>query len=151
MKKIIVNPRTVICGFPGVGKAHLGSKYPTKVRNMDTEALPWNTGLRRKAVFPQKHVDAIRQCEIVTMVSCRRQVLECLADNHIPFITCYPSIDSKWTYLERYRQRGSSEAFIRLLDIMWSEWHTQIKEERRGKQSIELRADQYLSDVIEFS
>lgn len=63
------------------------------------------------------------------------------------FTCVYPSRDQKQDYLERYKQRGSSEDFIKLLDEKWDEWITSM-EEQKGCLHIVLRPGQFLSDVL---
>lgn len=148
MKNKKDSPLRVICGFPGVGKEHMSQQYPGEVSNLEMTAYAWLTPTIRNPKFPQNYIDAIKQCSGLVLVSSHKDVRECLSRNRIQFSVCYPRVNCKHSYLERYRERGHPEAFIRLMDIMWADWHHQLSEDNRSAQRIVLAPHEYISDVV---
>ena len=150
MKKITLSSKTVICGYPGIGKSYMRERNPLRVSDLDSGSYAWLSPSVRDPKFPQNYVDLVRRSNNIVLVSSHKDVRESLANNRINFLVCYPKLSCKWTYLERYRQQHQSEAFIRLMDIMWMEWVNQVKNDIRATQHIELPAGKFLSDVIDF-
>lgn len=122
MKQIAGSPiPQVICGFPGVGKS-------TLVRNDTTGlVLDSDSSTFDKADFPANYIEHIKAktAEGYTILaSSHDTVRNALVAAGIPFVLVYPTLDCKDEYLQRYRDRGSPEAFVNLLDQNWFAWIT---------------------------
>lgn len=148
MKKIVASSSNVICGFPGIGKEYLGMKHPERITNINTDTYAWLTPTIRNPKFPQNYIDAVRESKGLVLVSSHKDVRECLSKNKVNYSTCYPRLDCKHSYLKRYRLRGSPEAFVLLMDIMWSDWHRQIREDNRSIANYVLASHEYISDIV---
>lgn len=149
MTTITTQSRKVICGFPGIGKKYLSELFPSTIVNLEVDSFAWLAPRIRNHKFPQNYLEAIKASTGLVLVSTHKDVRDGLARSGISFSVCFPQLDSKHSYLERYRKRGSSEEFVRLMDIMWCDWHQQVREESRCSQSIVLKPKQYLSDMLE--
>jgi hypothetical protein len=60
----------------------------------------------------------------------------------------YPYGTLKEQYLKRYKDRGSDEAFIRLLDGNWEKWMDEVNFLPKGIEFIRVDADMYLENAI---
>lgn len=134
----------LVAAFPGTGKTHFFKRSYTGV------VLDSDSSLFDKSKFPDNYIQHIKNCQdaaTIILISSHKEVREALVKNGLRFTLVYPKETLKEEYLERYRQRGSSQAFIDLIDKNWSVWmfdlHRQI-----GCTHIELESGQYLSDVI---
>lgn len=106
----------VICGFPGVGKS-------TLFRNRgDQKILDSDSSTFDKAEFPQNYIAHIREkiAEGYTILASTHDVVRAaLVENGIPFAIVYPALNCKDEYLQRYRDRGSPQGFVDLMDAKW--------------------------------
>jgi hypothetical protein len=106
----------VICGFPGVGKS-------TLFRNRgDLKILDSDSSTFDKAEFPQNYIAHIKEKiaeGYIILASTHDVVRNALVENNIPFGIVYPALNCKEEYLQRYRDRGSPQAFIDLMDAKW--------------------------------
>lgn len=139
--------KQVICGFPGVGKTTF--KNQTKnliVQDSDSSNFP-------KDQFPQnyiQHIQAALANEDIDyiLVSSHDNVRAALAEAEIPYVLVYPNKECKSEYLERYRNRGSSEAFIKLLSDNWDSWVAGCSNDIHAIKKIGLTPGQTLSDIV---
>lgn len=136
---------TLISAFPGTGK--------TRYFNNNTDCLDSDSSKFDKANFPNnyiKHIkDNIGKVSYI-FISSHKEVREALEKNSLYFTLIYPDISLKREYLERYKQRGSPESFISLLDKNWDIWINQLlKQENCGH--IILRSNQFISDILEIN
>ena len=134
----------IVSAFPGCGKTTLSKKHPN-INDSDSSHFD-------KRYFPGNyldHIQALYDRGACTLVSSHALVREGLAKRALPFILAYPAVDCKAEYLERYRLRGSPQAFIDLLDKNWESWIAEC-ENQRDCIHIRLMKGQYLSDVIKW-
>lgn len=137
----------IICGFPGVGKSSWAKKEMAEnahLLDLDYTDL--------KESWPYKYIAHLVNYQKnkrwpYLLSSSHKEVREGLVEYDMPFACVYPSKDQKQEYLERYKNRGSSEEFIKLLDEKWDEWITSM-EEQKCCLHIVLRPGQFLSDVL---
>lgn len=139
----------LILGFPGVGKTTLQAKLVEEgkhVYDSDSSKFP-------KEDFPKNYIDHIEtvlntEPDTVMFCSTHKQVREELDKRGIPYTLVYPSLHNKSEYIQRYKDRGSPQAFIDLLDRMWNEWINELKEQPAALK-VELLPRQYMSDVYD--
>ena len=111
----------VISGFPGIGKSYVfESITDLKILDSDSSKFP-----RKATQFPSnyiKHIkDNIGKADII-LVSSHSVVRDALVMSRIDFTLVYPEKSLKREYLERFKQRGSSQVFIDNVDKFWDEW-----------------------------
>ena len=55
--------------------------------------------------------------------------------------------DEKEEYIERYKERGNQESFIKLLEDNWNNWIKECKEQENCFK-VELEEGQFITDVL---
>lgn len=135
---------TLLCaGFPAVGKSYLYNHSNLKVLDSDSSKFD-------KAFFPKNYIDHIKanlgKVDII-LISSHEAVRDALVKENMHFTLVYPTLDLKEEFIERYKQRGSPESFIKLVSDNWTEWIEQLQNQN-GCKKIELSTGQYLKDVI---
>lgn len=144
----------IIAGFPGVGKSYAYNKLSEMGRVVyDSDSSTFD-----KADFPRNYIEHIKtileegKADYI-FVSTHREVREALIKECIPFNIVYPNDDpeTKEIYLNRYRERGSPEPFINVLDANFEGWIGEIKEiyETEYITKFSLSGKQTLFDLLE--
>lgn len=123
----------VICGFPGVGKTTLFKKLQHQgVLIHDSDSSQFN-----KDQFPQNYIQHIQACLAAgawVLCSTHTVVREALQQAGISYCIAAPAHKYlKDEYMARYRERGSPEAFLKLMDAKWDEFMDDVwKNDQRG-------------------
>lgn len=138
--------KTVVCGFPGVGKSHLAKINGW--HDSDSSAFSWRSPGVQHPEFPANYIDHIASLSGVVLASSHDIVRGALVKAGIPYWLCYPRMDCRDEYIERYRVRGSSSEFIKLLDKMWCEWITGMETDVGCVGRWVLGPGEFMSDVI---
>lgn len=135
----------LISAFPGCGKSHLFKNKGTRAI-LDSDSSKFN-----KDYFPENYMQHIKnnmgKADIIC-ISSHDVVREALLENKLPFTLIYPDRSIKKEYIQRYKDRGNEESFVKLLENNWEEWMDGM-ENQKGCDHIKLQKGQYLSDVIE--
>lgn len=134
----------VIAGFPGIGKSTL---FKQGVKCIDSDSSKFN-----KSDFPANYIEYIKEklkdeSLDYIFVSTHASVRHALVAAKIPYILVYPKITLKQEYLQRYRDRGSPEAFIELMDRSWNDFIVDCASQH-GCERVILTEGQYLSDIL---
>lgn len=133
----------VVSAFPGVGKSYLFNNTSLKVLDSDSSTFD-------KSLFPGNYIQHIKEnigkVDII-LVSSHEVVRKALVAEGIPFALVYPGEDCKESYIARYKQRGSPEAFIKLLDDNFENWVEDCREQGNCF-SYELECGRYLTDLL---
>jgi len=152
--KEIIKRATIICGFPGIGKTTLWNrKEELKILDSDSTDFSWADASKttRNSDWPKNYIEYIREkseeADII-LVSSHDTVRDALVKAGITFVLVYPSLEMKGEYIQRYRDRGSSEKFIRLLEENYEKWVGELMSQT-GCRHVVLQPGQYLSDVID--
>jgi hypothetical protein len=136
----------LISAFPGTGKSYYyNSDYMPAGFCIDSDSSTFD-----KAKFPDNYIEHIKNnIGIVAkiFISSHKEVREALVNNELEFVLVYPKEELKQEYLQRYKNRGSSEAFISLIDKNWDAWIKELKEQKNCKH-IELDSGQFISNVL---
>lgn len=134
----------VIAGFPGIGKSDFVSKN-TELNIKDSDSSEWD-----KKDFPNNYLDHIQELidsGYTILSSTHEDVRNGLEERGISYILVYPEVNLKEEYIERYKKRGSPDAFIEMMDAKWEEF-IQSCDESEPYKRIRLTSGEYLSDVI---
>lgn len=120
----------VICGFPGVGKSYYHAVHPDTTLDSDSSQFSWKDG-ERNPDFPANYIKYIKSHlheEIDICVSSHKEVRDALRAEGIDFIIVVPSPESKEWFLERLRKRGSTHAFVKLIEDNWDSWIQELQQ-----------------------
>lgn len=133
----------IICGFPGIGKS-------TVVQNDDTVLDLDSAPYSRIQTFPLNYLQAIIEAEQngyeYILISTHESVRKLLQTVGMKYTNVYPTVDLGEEYIQRYRERGSPEAFINFLEENWDDFIFELQYDESDY--IELEEGQFLSDVI---
>lgn len=143
----------VLSAFPGTGKTTLVKNLAdTDVTVHDSDSSQWP-----KDNFPKNYVDHIEDLvkqglekdgTTLILVSSHEAVRAELTRRKISYMVVVPEEDLKEDYLKRYRDRGSPEAFVNLIDANWDAWLTDIHKHTSLNSIIHLAKDQGLTDIM---
>jgi hypothetical protein len=138
----------LVSAFPGTGKSHYC--------NVDVDHMPGNWAIDSdsskfdKRNFPANYIEHIKsnigKVKII-FISSHKDVRDALVTNALPFTLVYPNAELKDEYLERYKQRGSSQAFIDLISKNWDAWLEELRNQK-GCKHIELQSCQFISNLL---
>lgn len=139
------NKSLIVCGFPGVGKSSLFKEYGEKdISDSDSSKFP-------KEGFPKnyiKHIEGLVGKKSAILVSTHKEVLDELEKLNLNYIIMYPERGLKEEYIQRYKDRGSPEGFIKTLSENWDMFHDDIETPRNNCWRIILKKGEFLSDYI---
>jgi adenylate kinase family enzyme len=139
--------RTVVSGFPGVGKSTARNR-PGFV-DLDSSSFSKNWKGEVPSNWPYNYMNAI-QCHVddeIVFVSSHEVVREALEKDGLPYVLVYPEKDCLDEYMDRYRNRGSSEQFIDLIRSNWDAWLDKLADDGNATMHIKLKKGQYASDI----
>lgn len=123
----------VIVGFGGVGKTELARKYKNVV-DLESIIWKWNYDVdisdniehykcypnRTKNVnFPENYIQEIKKSLLtydIVLVAYSQTICNELIKSKLDFILCYPEIQAKELYIQRYKKRGNNFEFINNFD-----------------------------------
>jgi hypothetical protein len=148
LKKIpVIGKSILISAFPATGKtSYCNFDYMPEGFACDSDSSKFD-----KTNFPENYIEHIK--EMISngysriFVSSHKDVRDALLSNDMPFVLIYPKIDLKEEYLNRYKNRGNSEAFIKLISDNWENWINECKNQK-GCFHIELESNQFIANVI---
>lgn len=151
MKKI---KTTVISGFPAVGKSHYcnydADYHPQNwTSDSDSSKFSWLSEGIRNPDFPNNYIEHIKECigkYAVVFVSSHKDVRDALVNNGIPFTLVYPKRELKAEYIQRYKDRGSEQSFVDLVESNWNNWIDELEAQTDCKKII-LESGKYLSNT----
>jgi hypothetical protein len=119
----------VISAFPGTGKTFFHKNNQETTLDSDSSEFSWIKKGVRNPKFPDNYIEHIKKnlgkYEYI-FVSSHKEVRDALVKEGIHFWLLYPSKECKDVYIQRYKDRKSPDAFIKLLDEKWDEWLTEL-------------------------
>lgn len=128
----------IIAAFPGSGKSYSHNLRKQISLDSDSSLFSWvyENGVKtRNPIFPQNYIEHIKENigkYQYIFVSTHKEVRDALKDNCLFFYLVFPGFGAKEDYIKRYRERGSSEEFIQLLDKNWIIWNQELYYESDG-------------------
>lgn len=137
-----MSKKAIYVGFPGIGKSHY------------TKNKTWASDLDRPDIKdPDAYIDLIKK-DIenpnvrVILLPSWEWLSRAMVDAGISFTVIYPTIALKEEYMKRYRERGSPEAMINVMDERFEEFVECCSTRESSYKIVLTREDQYLEDVI---
>ena len=113
-----------------------------------------DSSLFDKSAFPGNYIKHIKEVlskfpDVVIFVSSHDNVREAMAEAKIDYVLAYPERELKGDYLERYKERGSPEAFIKLMDDKWNDFLDSCLDDKGATRHLVLSEGEFLVDVIQ--
>lgn len=108
----------IICGFPGTGKTMM-AKFSQWV---DLESTPFKKNWLLYAEVAKHMSDN----GYTVMVSTHEEMLNALEQIEVPYTVIIPNPADLIIYVDRYKQRGNDEIFIRKVSENWESWIDRI-------------------------
>ena len=140
----------IISAFPGTGKTYFHQNSDLKVLDSDSSKYHWIKKGGRNPDFPNNYIAYIKKnlgkVDFI-LVSSHALVRGALINEGIEYTLVFPERSQKNEYLERFKQRESSEVFVNLLFKNWDRWISEL-EGQLGCIKIKLKQGQYLSDIL---
>ena len=134
----------IISAFCGTGKTHLCKI----LREQAIEIECW-TYQGRKDIFPDNIIKDIKakvgKVKYI-FISSNPVVIDRLVKEGINIYIYYPEQGLKDEYINRYKNRGSSDDFVDMLDRNWDDWLKEIHE--RYPNGTVIKSEEYLSEYI---
>lgn len=152
---------TVVCGFPGVGKSYLyNNQKRLGIFVTDSDSSLFSHMMKdgekvKDPNFPQNYIQYIKSLmedSVIDLifVSTHNDVRNALAASGIPYTIVYPSLSLKDVYMQRYKDRGSPESFINLMDEKFESFVHDCESDEGAKEKIEfLNREQNLYSYID--
>ena len=136
----------VYSAFPGVGKTSYFNKTNKNVWDSDSSKFD-------KKHFPENYIEHIKsgldnESVDKILVSSHIDVRDALVKNGISCVLVYPDRSLKDEYIQRYKDRGNNDAFVKLLDNNWDTWMDEM-DNMNAPYKVKLGKGQYLTDVID--
>lgn len=147
----------IIAAFPGTGKSYIKNNISfLKTSDSDSTSFSWvikNGEKIRDPRFPNNYLTYIRDLYFKNVmdyifVSTHKEVIQGLNDSGLEFVVVYPKRSDKEIYLNRYKERGSDEKFIELLDNLFDSFIDDIENNVDESRRIELNHNEYLANII---
>lgn len=147
----------VLAGFPGVGKTYSTGNERYKCLDLDSSEFSWTSPGVRNPNFVQDYLTAIEEAFNSKVfdyifISTHKDV-----SNAIPeYLTnslyqVFPELGLKDTFIQRYAERGSPEAFV---DFMHNNWTVFIEDLQRNPNCagyLKLETpEEHMDDVISY-
>ena len=140
----------IISGFPGIGKTYCHERGDFKTLDSDSSKFSWLESGVRDPEFPGNYIEHIEaNAEKVDMifVSSHKVVRDALVDGGLIFLLVFPDPSLKAEYIQRYKDRGNAEAFVKLLEDNWESWMDELVNQE-GCVLIKLKSGKFLSDYF---
>lgn len=135
----------IISGFPGVGKSYM---HKLGYSTSDSDSSVW----AKDEKWPSNYIDHLEVLYLegdldFIFASTHKEVRQGLCERGLPFTLVYPDSSLKKEYLKRYKNRGSPEEFVSLME---SNWHNFLWELscQKGCKHLILESSETLKDVL---
>lgn len=134
----------IISGFPGVGKSFLGKNNDDFI-DLDSSRYAGEDKWQR---YKERIEDALGIYKYI-FVSSHQETRDILKELGLKYYVVYPDKNLKEEYLKRYKERGSKEAFIDLMDINFESFIDSIENNSPNGVKVKLtKGSDFLKTVI---
>lgn len=143
----------IISGFPGVGKSHFYKECTNShlvVYDSDSSNFSWLEPGVRNPDFPNNYIEHIKSLigEADYILISSHEAVRCkMAEEGIHYMLVYPDHYAYADYMNRYRERQSSEEFIKLMSKNFHSFVEQCENDHFAGRCL-LCEGVYLSDII---
>lgn len=148
----------IISGFPGCGKSYVCDHgwHDYKILDSDSSKFSWiyENGIKtrnRNPMFSFDYIDHIKRnigkVDII-FVSSHLHIRRLLSKKGIKYITVYPDVDDKETWVGRMYMRGNDPEFINNQIEHWEERVGNISSETFGLELFRLNHNEYMMDFL---
>ena len=116
----------VICGFAGVGKSTVARERAGVV---DLESTPFQRDWKTYA----RVAGHMAANGYTVLVSCHKELRQELMVQDIAYVVVMPPADdaTRMKYMQRYRDRGDTSAFVAYMNDNWAEFHERLDTSER--------------------
>lgn len=118
----------IISAFPGTGKSVFYKKNESTTLDSDSSLFSWiyvDNEKKRHPFFPHNYINHIKKnigrYEFI-LVSSHAEVRQALINNSIFFYWITPVPERKEEFIQRYKERGNDDGFVKLLETKWDDW-----------------------------
>lgn len=163
----------IISCFAGSGKSYMTTlgrnesfiKDDLKLLDLESSNYQWKfednllpveerKGINEKVKNPNfidNYINSIIKYEILgnnILISSQSELLKVIAKMDFPLILVFPSLDCKEEYIQRYRDRGNNENFIKLMEDNFENFVNSMKNNKDATLRVELSKGKYVRDFI---
>ncbi len=138
----------IISAFPGTGKSYYHNKYKETTLDSDSSNFSWRMDVDgnkvRNPEFPRNYINHIKENigkYKFIFVSSHKEVRDALLNECLFFYLVYPDDRRKDEFIQRYKNRGNDENFIKLVSNNWEEWLKELWYPEDGCKKIEMVLD----------
>jgi len=147
----------IVAGFPGTGKSFGGKYFPHEFIDMESSDYHWvvEHGIKKcHPDWPNNYLDAVerayRETPVESTILCvctstHAEVLNGLHERGLKFIAICPK--DKEETIRRYKERGSSEAFIETLTKNFENFRNDVL---NSPADMVICTDRYVIDVMSY-
>lgn len=136
----------IIVGFPGIGKSYVSKDTTGAYTWLNIHDEPGYAKGAEDSFFDG--VLLLAQEPGVLLLPAHRMVGNFLISQNLAFTSVFPKRGLKDDYLRRYRERGSSEGFVKLVDERWDPFVDNMWYSNGRCNHVELEEGQFLKDVF---
>lgn len=145
----------IISAFPACGKSYF-TKNNNKYTCLDSDSSQFSWKIEngekvRNPDFPSNYIKHIKEnigkVDFI-FVSSHLQVRQALEKANIDYITIYPDTTQKYVWLERMKQRGNDEAFIKFQSKNWDKFTKEIDNEPHGSKIYRINGNEYVENIL---
>lgn len=132
----------IISAYPGCGKSYTTNylkEHRPDLIVLDSDSSYfswiWKNGVKteeRNPDFPNNYIQHIKDnmnTANIIFVSSHKNVREALINEHIRYMLVYPDKSMKEEFMQRYKNRGSSEEFIKFQSDNWDKFIDECENE----------------------
>jgi len=121
----------IISAFPGTGKSYSTKHSIYKCHDSDSSVFHWGEGLggtTLKRDWPNNYINHIKELRNskqfdIIFISSHDYIRKLLVEHKIEYTLILPTKGLKEKYLKRYKERGSSEDFIKQMSDNWQTYN----------------------------
>jgi hypothetical protein len=152
----------IISAFPGIGKTKVfENNKDLIILDSDSSKFSWiypaiphkDSAPIRDPSFPQNYMNHIKnnigKADII-MISCHSVVRDALKKNGIKYFLIYPTYQLRDHFIQRYKDRGNTEAFVKFMEENYNKFIFECDNESATDctQWQITKPEEYLSDIL---